>query len=454
MRIALSLIGIVAAALLTIAMMLTWERPPMEVTQIGYRGTGMEQVTNPRIQAAAIAIPEPLYPPESPEGTRASEVYENVQVLGDLSDAQFNRLMAHITEWVAPQEGCGYCHNLENMASDEIYTKVVARSMIQMTWDINQNWDDHVAETGVTCYTCHLGQPVPQSVWYQNEDLPGAGGMAGDRNGQNVATEVAAYSSLPYDALTDYLVDRQVIRVVPTNALPLEDKPLMPIQSAENTYGLMMHMSDALGVNCTFCHNTRSFASWETSPTQRTTAWYGINMVRDINQDYILPLTGVFPPNRLGPQGDVPKAVCSTCHNGVNKPLGGISMLQDHPELAGPPEMASGMPAAEGNDGATMEAPLDTAPAEAPADGAAVPDAEEAVPGDPAPADAGTPDDAATDPASVPDASGTEPPATNQSQQPVAPAVGTDAPAEDPSAPAATEEAVPPAAEEPTPPAQ
>jgi photosynthetic reaction center cytochrome c subunit len=326
--------------------------------------------------------------------------------------------------------------------------------MIQMTWDINQNWDDHVAETGVTCYTCHLGQPVPQSVWYQNEDLPSAGGMSGDRNGQNVATEVAAYSSLPYDALTDYLVDRQVIRVVPNNALPLEDQPLMPIQSAENTYGLMMHMSDALGVNCTFCHNTRSFASWETSPTQRTTAWYGINMVRDINQDYILPLTGVFPPNRLGPQGDVPKAVCSTCHNGVNKPLGGISMLQDHPELAGPPEIASGMPAAEGNDGATMEAPLDTAPAEAPADGAAVPDAEDAVPGDPAPADAGTPDDAATDPASVPDASGTEPPATDQSQQPVAPADATDAPAEDPAAPAATEEAVPPAAEEPTPPAQ
>ena len=30
-------------------------------------------------------------------------------------------------------------------------------------------------------------------------------------------------------------------------------------------------------------------------------------MIRDINADYLEPLQGVFPANRLGPLGDVPK---------------------------------------------------------------------------------------------------------------------------------------------------
>jgi photosynthetic reaction center cytochrome c subunit len=46
------------------------------------------------------------------------------------------------------------------------------------------------------------------------------------------------------------------------------------------------------------------------------------------------PLDNVFPPNRLGPTGDVAKANCTTCHQGVNKPLLGQSMLKDYPYLA------------------------------------------------------------------------------------------------------------------------
>jgi photosynthetic reaction center cytochrome c subunit len=354
MRIMLSSLAVVTALLLTIAMMLGWERPPMDVAQLGYRGTGMEQVTNPRLIEDAPAIPAALYPPEPTDGPRASEIYENVQVLGDLSDAQFNRLMAHVTEWVAPEQGCGYCHNLENLADDSVYTKIVARRMFQMTWDINENWDSHVGDTGVTCYTCHLGQPVPANIWFENTELPSARGMLGDRNGQNVASEVTAYSSLPYDALTDYLSDRDIIRVNATTALPTDYE--MPIQSAEATYGLMMHMSDSLGVNCVYCHNTRSFSSWDTSPPARTTAWHGINLVRALNEDYLLPLEPAYPPNRLGPIGDAPKAVCSTCHNGINKPLGGVSMLEDHPELAGRPEVAQA-PASDGGEAPPQDAP-------------------------------------------------------------------------------------------------
>jgi photosynthetic reaction center cytochrome c subunit len=58
-------------------------------------------------------------------------------------------------------------------------------------------------------------------------------------------------------------------------------------------------------------------------------------MVRDLNNDYLKPLTSVFPENRLGPTGDVAKVSCATCHQGAYKPLYGVSMLKDHPELAG-----------------------------------------------------------------------------------------------------------------------
>ena len=39
---------------------------------------------------------------------------------------------------------------------------------------------------------------------------------------------------------------------------------------------------------------------------------------------------------RKGPEGDVYKANCATCHNGVNKPLYGFSMAKDYPELSVP----------------------------------------------------------------------------------------------------------------------
>ena len=47
MKYALAFIGIIAGTLLTIAMMLSWERPPMASTQIGPRGVGMVEINNP-----------------------------------------------------------------------------------------------------------------------------------------------------------------------------------------------------------------------------------------------------------------------------------------------------------------------------------------------------------------------------------------------------------------------
>jgi photosynthetic reaction center cytochrome c subunit len=338
------LLGTVVVVLLTIPMMLQWERPPMVSEQLGFRGLGMEQITNPRIARTLEALNQAPVPddPVDNDGVLVKddpENYKNVQVLGDLDTAQFNRLMNSITTWVAPQEGdnagCAYCHNVENMASDEVYTKVVARRMIQMTRTINAKYSSHVQQTGVTCYTCHRGQPVPANVWSINPGPKQAGGFAASRNGQNLGRmSVPAYSSLPFDPFTTLLAPNANIRVIASTALP--GGTGRSIQDTEKTYALMMHMSDGLGVNCTFCHNSRNFASWEESRPQRVTAWHGIKMVGEVNTTYMDPLAPVFPANRKGPKGDVLKVNCATCHNGINKPLYGFSMAKEYPELSVP----------------------------------------------------------------------------------------------------------------------
>jgi photosynthetic reaction center cytochrome c subunit len=59
-------------------------------------------------------------------------------------------------------------------------------------------------------------------------------------------------------------------------------------------------------------------------------------MARDLNNDYMTPLTATFPANRLGPKGDVAKVACGTCHQGAFKPLYGAEMAKHHRELQGP----------------------------------------------------------------------------------------------------------------------
>ncbi|MCU0868912.1 MAG: photosynthetic reaction center cytochrome PufC [Burkholderiales bacterium] len=324
------------AAVAAVVLLSACERPPMKAEQNGYRGTGMVQITNPRIaaaqKAALPAVPE-LPPPGPNDGPKAKDTYQNVQVLGDLSVAEFTRHMVAITQWVAPTQGCAYCHAGANFADDSLYTKVVARRMIQMTRHLNTDWNKHVGQTGVTCYTCHRGQPVPTYMTFDpvtpKNNRVGVG--LGDDAGQNKAVPSIASASLPYDPFSHYLSGDEPIRVGGPAALPTPEHRTS-IKQAEFTYALMMHMSKSLGVNCTFCHNTHSFQAWD-GPVQRVTAWYGIRMARDLNNAYMDPLQKTFPPHRLGPTGDVANVNCSTCHQGVNKPLGGLQMAKDWPGL-------------------------------------------------------------------------------------------------------------------------
>jgi photosynthetic reaction center cytochrome c subunit len=333
-------VATIGSVFLLIVLISGCEAPPPDTEQIGFRGLGMVKVSNPSAAASLRAkntIPDAL-PPGSAEGPRASELYSNVPVLGHLSISEFTRVMVAITSWVAPEQGCAYCHAAD-LAEDAPYTKVVAREMLKMTLEINSSaeWKSHVADTGVTCYTCHRGKPVPERTWVFDTGAPEPRGLSARRAGQNLAGQSAAgYTSLPYDPFTPLLGQPGgLVRVAATTALPAG--PGSTIQDTERTYALMMHLSDALGVNCTACHNSQSFGDWQTSTPVRVTAWHALRNVASLNAEHISPLEGVLPAERKGPHGDAQKVNCATCHQGVDKPLLGQSMLKDYPELRGGP---------------------------------------------------------------------------------------------------------------------
>ncbi len=335
-KLGLGVVGAVVATLLGIAMISKFQAPPLEVVQRGYRGTAMQVNYNEKQIAGYLAenkVPASL-PNVPAAGPKSAAVYKNVQVLGDLSVGQFTRLMVSLTSWVAPKQGCAYCHNTANMAEDNLYTKVVARRMIQMTQHINADWQPHVQQTGVTCYTCHRGNPVPNNIWFNDPGPTRSNGIFMASAGKNYASGSVGDASLPYDPFTPFLEGDHSIRVQGEDALPGENRH--SIKEAEWTFALMNYFGNSLGVNCTYCHNSRAFSDWSQSSPAKVSAWHGIQMTRDLNASYLKQLANAWPANRLGPTGDSPKLACATCHQGVYKPLYGVSMVKDFPELKQP----------------------------------------------------------------------------------------------------------------------
>jgi photosynthetic reaction center cytochrome c subunit len=315
----------------------TFQSPNNTYIQRGFRGVGQDlnyHAATIDKQRAQNVVPAPEAK-QDPAGALSSATYQNVKVLGKVDANEFLRLMAAVTAWVSPVQGCTYCHSQENLASDTLYTKIVARRMMQMTQHINADWKNHVGGTGVTCYTCHRGNPVPSNIWFnEGPTAPNqVGGMTEANIGKNLASTAAGLASLPSDPYTPFLEQSNEIRVVAEQALPGTDRS--SIKQTDWTYALMVHFSNSLGVNCTYCHNSRAFYDWSQSSPARATAWYGIRMVRDLNNNYLdgLGRNGTFPKTRLGPMGDAAKINCSTCHQGIYKPLFGASMVADYPEI-------------------------------------------------------------------------------------------------------------------------
>lgn len=319
---------------------------PTETVQTGFRGTGMAQPEFVRDVAALEvanrlpADPGEPSPPQPGDALAAQErAWPHADVLGHLTVDNFDRLMDAIGNWVAPTAAFG--PGEPDPGSRSEYQRAVTARMIQMTWAINDEWSVHVGDTGVTCYTCHRGNEVPQYIWHLPEPHSRWAGPAAMF--QNVAVPErpgvnANYSTaLPIDALTAFLLEDS--RDVGVHGwAPRDDTGTSnaSIYDTYQTYNLMMHFATSLGVNCTYCHNTRAPQDPAGHTPQWANAQIARQMVLDINNNHILPTEALLPPDRLGPMGDVAKVNCTTCHQGAAKPLLGQSMLADWPELAGP----------------------------------------------------------------------------------------------------------------------
>ena len=342
------LVGALGGAAFVAIMLVSWGQPfATDSLQTGPRGTGMSRPEfvadlakpDPTIEDF-VALDEEPWVPEGGEAL-AKDIYQNVQVLGDLTEDNFNRLMTAMTSWVAPEEGCAYCHgdvDIEEYGNDDLYTKVVSRRMIEMTQNINENWDAHVnanKEVGVTCYTCHRGQNVPNNIWFKISPVTEA--TAGWSSVQNRATSISQSTSLPSNALESYLLDYEQISVhdLESHVAEYPADGIQTWQHTERTFSLMNYFSNALGVNCVFCHNSRAFYDPGQNTPQWSTAMLGISMVQELNNDYLVPLKDTYPEHRLGPvYADAPKAPCKTCHQGYQQPLQGTNAIGNWPELA------------------------------------------------------------------------------------------------------------------------
>jgi photosynthetic reaction center cytochrome c subunit len=302
---------------------------PTEGEQTGFRGTGMnvvEFVSDNADLAAANVMPVAEVGPIPPEPGEplARDVYPNSEPLGHLTARNYERLVAAMREWVG---------NDTLFSEEETYATAVARNMIEMVWNINENWDGHVAQTGVTCYTCHRGNAVPSNVWFSPEPLNSWAGPSA--NMQNQARAANYSTALPVDALQVYLLeDSQLVGVHGYAPRDEDGSSNVSIYHTYQTFALMQHFSNSLGVNCTYCHNTRAPAEPEGHTPQWGVAQLGRAMVVETNNEYVLPNLPLLPEERLGPLGDVSKVSCTTCHQGAAKPLLGQSMLADWPELA------------------------------------------------------------------------------------------------------------------------
>ena len=277
-------------------------------------------------------------------GPAATAAYKNVKVMTDVSAAEFMRTQYAITAWVAPQQGCAFCHAGTDYASDAKPTKAASRVMMQMVRSLNTDWSSHVAPAGVTCYTCHRGQPVPSGAWFPNEAMPPHPMSEPTENWQEIGDTVHKF--FPDVGFSEYYLDNQPIRVQSDTIEPNGSISSWP--EAKNIYEMMMQYSDAIGVNCGYCHNSRNWADWNQSTPYRWVGYDALRLVRAMNNQFMLDLARLIPQTRVlvnetripaipvrmrGPQPGNALITCAVCHQGITKPLNGANMIGDYPGL-------------------------------------------------------------------------------------------------------------------------
>ena len=334
--------GLVAATILVVVVP-DWHRPGYHGTQMGYRGTQSVQFESRAASAAVNAVPAPL---PADAGGKPAGAFKNVKVLTDVDPAEFMRLQQAITNWVSPKQGCAFCHDGKDFSSDAKPQKLAARRMLEMTRYINSAWATHVNPAGVTCYTCHRGQPVPAEVWWPRLSPPVRPAVDHSEPWNEAADTVSTF--FPNNGFAEYYLQDNPIAVQSTTAMRTHD--VADYIVVKRVYEMMMQMSLQIGANCGYCHNSRALDDWSQSTPMRWTGFYALRFIRDLNRNYLLPLAAVIPQQRSlahstampvipdeqrGQQPGNALLTCGTCHYRLPQPLNGANMVKDYPGLVG-----------------------------------------------------------------------------------------------------------------------
>ncbi len=335
--------GVVALGVLVLVP--EWTMFPTQTVQLGPPPTSMLLFQNGQKVEPVPQVPPPVVPVSAGQAPPAGG-FKNVQVLTDVAPAEFMRLQQAITEWVSPKQGCAFCHTEGDFASDAKPQKVAARLMLQMTRQINADWGNHVATAGVTCFTCHRGQPVPAETWFPQPPAKERKFVAIQEPYQEAADTVRKF--FPDNGWAEYYLQNEPISAQSLTALPSGQVHATIV--VKRIYEMMMQMSDGMGVNCGYCHNSRAFWDWSQSTPQRWTAHYAIEQVRQINNQFLLNLSNqiamtrtrvhetslpVLPASETGVMEGNGFVVCATCHYAQPKPMGGANVIADYPSLVG-----------------------------------------------------------------------------------------------------------------------
>jgi len=86
----------------------------------------------------------------------AEQKFKNIQIFKTLPATQLDPTMAFISGSLGVR--CNYCHVSNGFDKDDKQTKLTARRMIQMVFDLNKR--SFIGQDAVTCYTCHRGKPI------------------------------------------------------------------------------------------------------------------------------------------------------------------------------------------------------------------------------------------------------------------------------------------------------
>jgi photosynthetic reaction center cytochrome c subunit len=347
------LLSLGAVAVLAVIVIVPEWHLPVKGHELGWRASSMIQFDLPPAEAALLKRPPPPIPGWGHDPRPAGVAYKNVTVLTNVDAGEFMHTMTAMTSWVSPKQGCGFCHAGADYASDAKPAKAVARLMLQMTRHINADWRDHVGAAGVTCFSCHQGQPIPSDVWFAAPPVRQHPMI--DWQEDYHEDELTVRKFFPDEGYEEYLLQNTPGSSQSYTALPTHSGSSQVV--IKRMYEVMMQMSDGIGVNCGYCHNSRAFFDWRQSTPARWTGYSGIQMTRDLNRHFLIKTGALLPqsryrldkahernlaPDQAGPMPGNGLSNCATCHHGEPKPLGGANMVDAYPALIDPEPSPSG----------------------------------------------------------------------------------------------------------------